>query len=146
MALVHHFSVTSKCGDYYIGNDNFDKIAIHDDIILYMIDTIKWVIGFNPSKKIFVNGLCYHGVTHFDSNLVKPFKNIIISWRDLFSNAPDDFYLTGNWITIAGSANDGEYEKISVNRCEILAKFNALIQYCEQVENDENLILVHDGI
>ncbi len=51
MALVHHFSVTSKCGDYYIGNDNFDKIAIHDDIILYMIDTIKWVIGFNPSKK-----------------------------------------------------------------------------------------------
>ena len=41
MALVHDFVVIPKDGDYFISNHNPNKIAIHDDIILYIADTIK---------------------------------------------------------------------------------------------------------
>ena len=40
MALVHDFVVIPKDGDF-ISNHNPNKIAIHDDIILYIADTIK---------------------------------------------------------------------------------------------------------
>lgn len=122
MALVHDFAVMSKNGDYFISNHNPNKIAIHDDIILYIADTIKWVIGFNPKQNNFVNGLCYHGITCFDSDLIQPFKNIITRWRDMFIHAPSHFVLTGNWETIVCDDNGGEYKTISVKRDGLLAQ------------------------
>lgn len=150
MALMHDFAIIDKslvnnAGDF-IKHDNPNKVAIHDDIISYIMDTLKWVIGFNPYQNSHVYGLCYHGVTCFDNQLITPFKQIIIHWRNLFTNAPNEFTLTGQWITTIGDNDNGEYEKISVNRDELLAQLNALIQYCVQIENDENLVLVHRGI
>lgn len=37
-------------------------------------------------------------------------------------------------------------KKIIVCRDELLAELDTLIDYCELVENDKNLILVHNGI
>ena len=47
---------------------------------------------------------------------------------------------------IEGKKNSGKYEKLTINRDELLEKFDKLIAMCEQVETDDNLLLLHGGI
>ncbi|MDO4450654.1 MAG: hypothetical protein Q4B79_06840 [Moraxella sp.] len=144
--LNHYFAVMPKDSNYVIDNNNPNKIIIDDGIILYTADTMDWITGFNPSDQTFVNGLCYYGITCFDNDLIHPFQNLMVNWRNIFSNAPDDFILTGNWQTFVDNPDKGHYEKILVNRDMLLGQLDILIGYCKQVSHNENLVLVHNGI
>lgn len=146
--LRHYFAVIAHNDDTFINNDNSNKAVIHDDIIQYLMDSLNWIIALaHCDKKCPIQGLCYHGITGFNQSLITPFKNLIIAWRAVFANAPNEFILTGNYFTIVDDDDfKGDYEKITVCRDELLTELDTLIGYCELVENDKNLILVHNGI
>lgn len=122
-------------------------VQLHDDLIAYFSDNLKWLTTLNPHKKNqSYQGLCTYGDTVFTKELVTPFKQLLMAWRLLYANAPMQFELTGGWTTIEGKKNSGKYAKIPVNRDELFGKFDKLIAMCEQVENDENFVLLHGGI
>lgn len=121
-------------------------VQLHDNLIDYFSDSLIWLKTINPHmKNQFHQGLCSYGDTVFNQELVTPFKELLTAWRLLFSNAPSQFILTGNWMTI-GDSKEGQYEKINIHRDELLQKFDKLIAMCEQVEKDDNLVLLHGGI
>lgn len=155
MSLDHHFAVIPKgnddyfipfCEAHYQKFAKIEFIAIHDDIIRYIADSLEWVQAFHPVQNCLMNNLCYYGFTLWDNCQVGHFKSVIIAWRELFKNAPDKFVLIGDWTTIVGDNDSGEYAKIKVHRDELLSKLNILINYCILVENDKDLVLVHNGI
>lgn len=146
--LNHYFAVIANNGDTFINNDNPNKVVIHDDIIQYLMDSLTWITALaHCDKERPIQGLCYYGITGFNKSLITQFKNLIIAWRAVFANAPSNFILTGNYFTVVGDDNfKGDYEKITVCHNELLSELDKLIGYCELVENDKNLILVHNGI
>ncbi|WP_066801795.1 hypothetical protein [Moraxella oblonga] len=146
--LTHYFTVIANNGDTFIHNDNPNKATIHDDIIQYLMDSLNWITALaHCDTEQPIQGLCYYGITGFNQSLITPFKNLIIAWRAVFANTPDQFILTGSYFTIVGNDNfKGDYEKITVCRDELLAQLDTLIGYCVLVENDKNLILLHNGI
>lgn len=145
---THYFTIIDNNGDTFINNDNPNKVVIHDDIIQYLTDSLKWITALaHCDKERPIQGLCYYGITGFNKSLITPFKNLIIAWRAVFANAPSNFILTGNYFTVVDNDEcKGDYEKITVCRNDLLSELDKLIDYCELVENNKNLILVHNGI
>ena len=42
---------------------NPDAVKIHDDVLEYLADTLKWIPTYNPATKRPFQGLCWHGPT-----------------------------------------------------------------------------------
>jgi len=75
-----------------------DGVEIHDDIIVYIYDTLKWI----PSKKHALagspngTGINYHGVTLFDHESAIVLGSVFNAWKLLFENSPDILELRGS--------------------------------------------------
>ncbi len=159
MALVHDFvlikqtDIQKVLADICLLKDESFKtrtVQIHDDFILYFADSFQWIATTNPRKEpdehLPHQSLCYHGLTLFFPNQITYFKKVIQVWYDMFNLAPDEFILTGSWTEIVGEEDSGDYEQIAVIKSEILPQLSKLIKLCEDVENDDNLCLLHLGI
>ncbi|MGG0741030.1 hypothetical protein [Niallia taxi] len=123
MALKHDFYLIPRTTDvisfwqYTSDNSKYiEHIALHDDLIFYITDTLKWI----PTKKTGMPaitagfGINYHGVTLLDKQSAVPLRNIFSAWRDLFNNAPEKIELTGDFIWNDDHQN-GEYERLILN-------------------------------
>ncbi|SFC93718.1 hypothetical protein SAMN05443252_10914 [Bacillus sp. OV322] len=152
MGLEHKFylvSETIEINEIWTLIENIrviDNVVIHDDIVHYISDSLEWIPSKNPAKKGNPNGrgINYYGVTLFDEQSSKLLKGIFTSWRDLFENAPNTFEITGNFV-YGDNEQDGEYERININRDEVINQLGKIISMSEHLAKG-NCYLYHLGI
>ena len=76
MPLLHDFVLLNKNEFSYddccelVGKVSYD-VSIHDDLIVYFNDFLKWIPTYNPSLKVRHTGLNYYGVTVIDGDGAK---------------------------------------------------------------------------
>jgi hypothetical protein len=164
MALTHEFILIpedtdplfylqklhwNESGDVSINEDSdiYGLVKISDDVILYIMDSLNWIPTFNPSTRKKGYGLNYYGITVIkymeDHDGATVAQNIFNSWAELFSHAPETITLKGEFMW--EEDGHGEYEKISINRDEIVASLRTLASFAEQAIRDNKQVL-HCGI
>ena len=111
-----------------------EEIFIKSGIIIYMFDTMKWINTFNKLK-IKNKGLFYHGTTYFEKDNIKKLKEIIFCWRDLFSEATENFE-----IKVLLSQNKKGYCIKNYNKKEVIESLEKLIDLCNSAGNENKVI------
>ena len=118
------------------------EVHLDDNLILYIIDTLKWVKTFskleNNTEK---NGLNYHGITYFKDEGVKKLKNILFHWKNIFNLGEDVIELEGIFYNSQKKKNS----KNKYSKKYIVESLEKLIALCEKAEK-ENKIIKHWGI
>ena len=130
--LVHDFRILEEK----------EQVCIEDNLILYIIDTLKWVDTFSSLKtNKETKGLNYHGVTYFKGDSIRKLKNIIFYWKELFNIAENKFELRG----IYYNTERKKYPKNRYTKREVIEILEKLINLCDRAEK-ENKIIEHQGI
>ena len=130
--LVHDFRILEEK----------EQVCIEDNLILYIIDTLKWVNTFSSLKtNKETKGLNYHGVTYFKGDSIRKLKNIIFYWKELFNIAEKKFELRG----IYYNTKRKKYLKNRYSKREVIEILEKLINLCDRAEK-ENKIIEHQGI
>ena len=118
------------------------EVHLDDNLILYIIDTLKWVKTFSKlENNIEKNGLNYHGITYFKDEGIKKLKNILFHWKNIFNLGEDVIELEGIFYNSQKKKNS----KNKYSKKYIVESLEKLIALCEKAEN-ENKIIKHWGI
>ena len=118
------------------------EVHLDDNLILYIIDTLKWVKTFSKlENNIEKNGLNYHGITYFKDEGIKKLKNILFNWKNIFNLGEDVIELEGIFYNSQKKKNS----KNKYRKKYIIESIEKLIILCEKAEN-ENKIIEHWGI
>jgi len=97
--LIHDFGIVGEKKD----------VHLHDDLILYMIDTFEWIKTFSElESNIEKNGLNHSGITYFKGESVTKLKNIILHWINIFNLGEKTIELRG---LFSIKLNIGEYNR-----------------------------------
>ena len=130
--LVHDFRILEEK----------EQVYIEDNLILYIVDTLKWINTFSSLKtNKETKGLNYHGVTYFKGDSIRKLKKIIFYWKELFNIAEKKFELMG----IYYSPKRKKYLKNRYIKKEVIESLENLINLCDRAEK-ENKIIEHRGI
>ena len=111
-----------------------EEIFIKNSLILYMFDTLKWVNTLDKFRKK-NKGLDYHGSTYFEKNSVRKLKEIIFCWKNLFSEATENFE-----IEVLLNQNKEEYYIENHNKKEVVGSLEKLIDLCNSAEKENKEI------
>lgn len=118
------------------------EVHLDDNLILYIIDTLKWVKTFSKlENNIEKNGLNYHGITYFKDEGIKKLKNILFHWKNIFNLGEDVIELEGIFYNPQKKRNS----KNKYSKKYIVESLEKLIALCEKAEK-ENKIIKHWGI
>ncbi len=118
------------------------EVHLDDNLILYIIDTLKWVKTFSKlENNIEKNGLNYHGITYFKDEGIKKLKNILFHWKNIFNLGEDVIELEGIFYNSQKKKNS----KNKYRKKYIIESLEKLIALCEKAEK-ENKIIKHWGI
>lgn len=118
------------------------EVHLDDNLILYIIDTLKWVKTFSKlENNIEKNGLNYHGITYFKDEGIKKLKNILLHWKNIFNLGENVIELEGIFYNSQKKRNS----KNKYNKKYIVESLEKLIALCEKAEK-ENKIIKHWGI
>ena len=118
------------------------EVHLDDNLILYIIDTLKWVKTFSKlENNIEKNGLNYYGITYFKDEGIKKLKNILFHWKNIFNLGEDVIELEGIFYNSQKKKNS----KNKYSKKYIVESLEKLIALCEKAEN-ENKIIEHWGI
>ena len=118
------------------------EVHLDDNLILYIIDTLKWVKTFSKlENNIEKNGLNYHGITYFKDEGIKKLKNILFYWKNIFNLGEDVIELEGIFYNSQKKRNS----KNKYSKKYIVESLEKLIALCEKAEK-ENKIIKHWGI
>ena len=118
------------------------EVHLDDNLILYIIDTLKWVKTFSKlENNIEKNGLNYHGITYFKDEGIKKLKNILFNWKNIFNLGEDVIELEGIFYNSQKKRNS----KNKYSKKYIVESLEKLIALCEKAEK-ENKIIKHWGI
>ena len=130
--LIHDFRILEE----------EEQVYIEDNLILYIVDTLKWINTFSSLKtNKETKGLNYHGVTYFKGDSIRKLKKIIFYWKELFNIAEKKFELMG----IYYSPKRKKYLKNRYIKKEVIESLENLINLCDRAEK-ENKIIEHRGI
>ena len=111
-----------------------EEIFIKNSLILYMFDTLKWVNTLDKFRKK-NKGLYYHGSTYFEKNSIRKLKEIIFCWKNLFSEATENFE-----IEVLLDQNKEGYYIENHNKKEVVESLEKLIDLCNSAEKENNVI------
>jgi hypothetical protein len=163
MAGLNHDFLLLSSRNFRIGYWSQDRqlpggVQIHDDLLRYTSDTLKWIPSRVSSKQVPFQGLDFYGETWITSEGAGLTQRIFSSWADLFASGPDAFELTGSYCWTAEAnplvhsntpavAGSGHYERLTVDRNEIVDKFRTIASYAERMQKSEGeLYILHLGI
>ena len=151
MALDHKFILVSAAAhrpaDYlsFIGAPN--AIRLHDDLLDYMGDSLKWIPTLNAetNKRGYGFNLC--GATAVLSEGAPAAIRIFRTWAQLFSLSPSDLNLTGSWTDVVGDPRAGHYSELRFTRRDVTSALEHLAADCARVaEPGSDYFLLHLGI
>ena len=127
--LVYNFEILDE-----------EKVLVKSGIITYMFDSFKSLRTFDKLRIRKNKGLFYRGSTYIEKENITKLKKIVFSWKELFSEASEEFVLTGLF-----NEKLDEYERSNYNKNEVIESLENLISLCEKAEK-ENKIIKHWGI
>ena len=105
-----------------------------------MFDSFKCLKTFDKLRIRKNKGLFYHGSTYIEKETITKLKKIVFSWKELFSEASEEFVLTRFF-----NEKLDEYKRSNYNKNEVIESLEKLITLCEKAEK-ENKIIKHWGI
>lgn len=126
------------------GNPVNFYVSIDDELINYLSDSLNWIEAWYP------NGSHERGLDRYGYTIIKEkehltkFRDIIISWRNLFIHAPENIILTGDYSWEVES-NKGYYEKNKFKKEDIIDQMDKLVEIIEEALISSNYV-VHCGI
>lgn len=112
-----------------------EEIFIKNSLILYMLDTLKWINTLDKFRIKKNKGLYYHGSTYFEKNSIRKLKEIIFCWKNLFSEAAENFE-----IKVLLSQNKKGYCTENYSKKEVVESLEKLIDLCNSAEKENNVI------
>ena len=119
---------------------NEEKVLVKSGIITYMFDSFKSLRTFDRLRIRKNKGLFYRGSTYIEKESITKLKKIVFSWKELFSEASEEFVLTRFF-----NEKLDEYKRSNYNKNEVIESLENLITLCEKAEK-ENKIIKHWGI
>jgi len=126
-------------------------VEIEDDLIMYLYDTLRWVPNdnnnLNKPPEVSFYGLDLEGRTIIGKRGARMFRDILLSWANLFSLGPDSLTLTGRFELSYGKDNiqTGNYQKVHLMRDETVNLLRILADWAARVV-DENVVILHLGL
>ncbi|MDH0562675.1 hypothetical protein [Acinetobacter courvalinii] len=166
MALLHDFVLLNKNEFSYddccelVGKVSHD-VSIHDDLIIYFNDFLKWIPAYNPSLKVRHTGLNYYGVIVIDGDGAKEAFQLFSSLVNILKLSPKVLTLTGEYTFIHAyddviDPNENVdrilrqtagYEKIIMQKNEVIQKIEILAELMQKViDSNNSLYVLHLGI
>ena len=150
--LNHGFLLLPDTGDrrqQYQNHIN-DPAAktLHDDVLRYIDDTLKWIPSENPANPTewCGHGLNWYGPTSISGDGARIASRIFAAWAELFAIGPRNITLTGPYAWIEGeSAESGSYDKIPIEQSEIVSKCRTISELAAKATNCDSWLL-HLGI
>jgi hypothetical protein len=120
--LTHYFFIVDDnfvrihCGELLSPMDvgNKKTVTVHDDIILFIYETLKWIESYDYKDERVVSGLYYDGISYIHNDQLYLFSEIVDSWVGLFRNAPKSLLLNKN--SAKYKASDVEAELVQLNK------------------------------
>ncbi|MFA1734836.1 coproporphyrinogen III oxidase [Fusobacterium animalis] len=112
-----------------------EEIFIKNSLILYMLDTLKWINTLDKFRIKKNKGLYYHGSTYFEKNSIRKLKEIIFCWKNLFSEAAENFE-----IKVLINQNKKGYCTENYSKKEVVESLEKLIDLCNSAEKENNVI------
>lgn len=139
MALEHQFAfISANSKEIYISHD-MEMVCVPDDFIQYIWDSLQW-IDSEWNGTVQKAGLSYYGFSVIEGQEIKKLMCIINQWKELLQLATDEFCLTGNFLP-----DDNKYEKIKMNKYEVIEILTSWECLCKKAMEEEGKIL-HNGI
>ena len=122
--LVYNFEIS-----------NGEKVFINNGVISYMFDSFKCLRTFDKLRIRKNKGLFYRGSTYIEKENITKLKKIVFSWKELFSEASEEFVLTGLF-----NEKLDEYERSNYNKNEVIESLENLITLCEKAEKKNKIL------
>ncbi|HTN87838.1 MAG TPA: hypothetical protein VL242_29355 [Sorangium sp.] len=149
--LDHDFFLLDRAEHPFTAYGDFagssGAIQIHDDLVQYMTDALRWIPSLNPARKRRGFGLNIHGPTIITDAGAPIARRIFESWERLFSSSPPMLRLTGAWCETVGSPGTGRYLKLTYRRDDAVTRLRGLASLCRRVERGGGQrYLLHMGI
>ena len=122
--LVYNFEILDE-----------EKVLVKSGIITYMFDSFKSLRTFDKLRIRKNKGLFYHGSTYIEKENITKLKKIVFSWKELFSEASEEFVLTRFF-----NEKLDEYKRSNYNKNEVIESLEKLITLCEKAEKENKII------
>jgi hypothetical protein len=149
--LAHEFWLLAETSEDYAdwceGIGRPADVALQDDIVQYVSDTLRWIPSINPANPTEWSGfgLNYYGTTVINSVGAPAAARILRNWATLFFEGPPEFELRGSYEWTEGdSVEAGAYERIVVDRDETVHSLNLLADMADQIR--AGTCLLHRGV
>lgn len=152
MSLNHDFILLDRTvdGEWELTRFIHDARAIHvhDDLIRYIFDTLKWIPTHNPGTNRPCYGLNMWGPTLIEQNGAAAGERVFRAWARLFEIGPSTLELTGGYTWLDGEPEgSGQYERLQYSRDETVSLFDTIANYCLEVQKaNGRLYVYHDGV
>ena len=112
-----------------------EKVFVKSGIIAYMFDSFKCLRTFDKLRIRKNKGLFYHGSTYIEKENITKLKKIVFSWKELFSEASEEFVLTRFF-----NEKLDEYKRSNYNKNEVIESLEKLITLCEKAEKKNKIL------
>ena len=122
--LVYNFEILDE-----------EKVLVKSGIITYMFDSFKSLRTFDKWRIRKNKGLFYRGSTYIEKENITKLKKIVFSWKELFSEASEEFVLTRFF-----NEKLDEYKRSNYNKNEVIESLEKLITLCEKAEKENKII------
>ena len=122
--LVYNFEILDE-----------EKVLVKSGIITYMFDSFKSLRTFDKLRIRKNKGLFYRGSTYIEKENITKLKKIVFSWKELFSEASEEFVLTRFF-----NEKLDEYKRSNYNKNEVIESLKKLITLCEKAEKENKII------
>lgn len=124
------------------------RIRLHDDLVTYIYDSLRWIPAVNVHQEKPCHGLCGHGQTAIRIEGAPVARQVFNSWADLFECGPETLELTGGYTWIEGESPETGYDQqLRFSRDEVVHSFRTLATYANEVDRSGGrLYLLHDGV
>ena len=122
--LVYNFEILDE-----------EEIFVKSGIIIYMFDSFKSLRTFDKLRIRKNKGLFYRGSTYIEKENITKLKKIVFSWKELFSEASEEFVLTRFF-----NEKLDEYKRSNYNKNEVIESLEKLITLCEKAEKENKII------
>jgi hypothetical protein len=120
------------------------SIVVHDNLLRYVSDCLKWIRSYNPSVGKWQTGLNLCGITVIRQTGAQKAADVFEDWAKLFSRSPSTLRLTGLY---GVSGTKAGYEVLNYDRDATVDSFRELSRMCRKVAKSQGKFFVlHLGI
>lgn len=143
-----------------------EAILLHYDLLGYINDMLQWVPTENPAKRLEEQvGLNFCGPTVIGHRGAAQFHAVCQALAVVFTLGPELLNLRGYYTFPADSEigledekamdrdeyidkilRSGHYDRLEVNRDDLVMKLTTLADWATQVQLDPNLYILHLGV